>query len=43
MYFVNGDEFIVNPVPEMIQNQQFLNVPLMINEKQLKYDEKKGF
>ena len=43
MYFVNGDEFIVNPVPEIIQIQQFLNVPVMINEKQLKHDEKKGF
>ena len=43
MYFGNGDEFIANPVPEIIQIQQFLNVPVMINEKQLKYDEKKGF
>jgi len=43
MHFVNGNDFIKNPVPIIIEVQKFLGLPVMLNENNFVYDKIKGF
>ena len=43
MLFVNGNEFIKNPVPGLIKVQKFLDLPVLLNEKHFIYNKTKGF
>ena len=43
MHFVNGNEFIKNPAPGLIKVQQFLGLPVLLNEKHFVYNKTKGF
>lgn len=43
MYFVNGDEFIKNPVREIKNVQKFLKLPIMIDEDSFLFNKTKGF
>ena len=41
MYFVNGDEFIRNPVPEIKAVQKFLGLPVLIDSRSFFFNETK--
>lgn len=43
MLFVDGDEFIKNPVPGIMAVQKFLNLPVLINQHNFVYNETKRF
>ena len=43
MHFVNGNEFIKNPVPGIIKVQKFLGLPVLLNEKHFVFNKTKGF
>eukprot|EP00111_Clytia_hemisphaerica_P001507 TCONS_00004322-protein len=43
MHFVNGDEFIKNPVPQLIEVQKFLELPVLLDERHFVFNKTKGF
>ena len=43
MHFVNGNDFIKNPVPIIIEVQKFLGLPIMLKEDNFVYNQTKGF
>jgi len=43
MFFVDGDAFIKDPVPSIIEVQKFLNIPVLMDRNSFTYNSTKGF